>query len=325
MHIFGRTRRRLSMLGVLCGMILLGGSASSAADEYAFLLRARGNPYWKAVTLGIQERAAALGVLATVQLMETEANAEEQINICNALIERRPKVLAIAAANTQTGLVCLKRAATRGILVAEIDSSIPVTDAEAAQVRLQFTVGSDNFRIGEQAAEYAARISQRPDPVVLILEGAPGSIPGKKRVDGFREKLLSVRPGAHITASLAADWERLKAAAVTTDILQRTPDLTLIYAANDVMALGAVEALKAAGRDGVAVIGVDGTADARSAVQSGRLTATVAQLPFLIGKRTLELAVEGNHDRTVREVTPALLLTKPVLEQNEEPLLQYVR
>ena len=94
------------------------------------------------------------------------------------------------------------------------------------------------------------------------------------------------------------------------------------------MALGAVEAVRAAGKQGqVMIVGVDGIPDARKAILEGTMTASITQLPYFIGKRTAELAVDAvqgkQFDRT--EVAPLLMLTRDVLTENKDPLLQYVR
>jgi len=90
--------------------------------------------------------------------------------------------------------------------------------------------------------------------------------------------------------------DRLKALNITADTLTRTPDLNVVFAANDTMALGAVEAIRAAGKTKqILVVGVDGVPDARKAILAGRMTASVAQLPYLIGKRSAELAKLSVH------------------------------
>ena len=160
------------------------------------------------------------------------------------------------------------------------------------------------------------------------MEGIIGSPPSTDRVSGFKQEIKRLMPQAEIINSISAEWDRLRALNITTDTLTRTPDLNVIFAANDMMALGAVEAVRAAGKTGqVMIIGVDGVPDARKAIKAGHLTASVMQFPYLIGKRSAELAVESVNGKVngVTERTPLLILTKEVLEANKNPLLQYVR
>jgi D-allose transport system substrate-binding protein len=296
-----------------------------AAEEYVFILRARGNPYWNLVAEGVRDAAAERKISAVVYQMESEASSEEQLNICFTAVERKPKFIAVAAANVASGIQCVRRAAERKIRVAELDSTIPVEEAKRAGVDLAFSIGSGNFKIGQRAAELAGNLLQGTDAQVLVLEGAAGNDASLKRVGGFVEQLRQIAPQAKITASIAADWDRLKALSTVSSVLEREPNLALIYAANDMMALGAAEALKLADKTGkIAIIGVDGVADARKAVLEGKLTATVAQLPYLIGYRAVQLAT-AETSGFVREDVPTPVLTREVLKEQTEPLLRYVR
>jgi ABC-type sugar transport system substrate-binding protein len=184
--------------------------------------------------------------------------------------------------------------------------------------------------IGEKAAEFVVdRIKDEDSaPKILVIEGAVGSPPGQDRPKGFKAKLATLMPQAQIVNSVSGDWDRLHAMNIAADTLARTPDLNVIFAANDVMALGAVEAVRGAHKqEQVMIIGVDGIPDARKAINSGLMTASITQLPYFIGKRAAELAVDAVHgERIARsEAAPLLILTKDVLASGKDPLLQYVR
>jgi ABC-type sugar transport system substrate-binding protein len=126
---------------------------------------------------------------------------------------------------------------------------------------------------------------------------------------------------------LPSDWDSLKAANIANDTLQRNPDLIAIFCANDDMALGAVEAARAGGKDKVVVIGFDGTVSALKSIRAGRLNASIAQLPYLIGVRAVEDAKKTLAGEKVSEMTyvPTLVLTKEIIEANKDPMLQYVK
>jgi D-allose transport system substrate-binding protein len=299
-----------------------------ADDEYAFILKARGNPYWQAVVDGLNETARSNGINASIYQIADEIAAEEQLNVCMAALTKHPIFLAISSVTSSIGLICMKRAVAQGTIVADMDMNILPADAEKAKFKLAFSVGSDNYLIGKNAAEYLKRSTAKPDPKILVLEGSVGSIPGEKRAKGFKDSIQRILPKARIIASISAGWDRLKAMNATTDTLQREPSLDVIYAANDLMALGAVEAIRVAGKQNqVTIIGVDGTADGRKAVLDGNMTATVAQLPYLIGKRAIEKAIASTHAQTTEavEVTPTPVLDRSLLKANNDPLLQYVR
>lgn len=307
--------------------LLLATPAHAADGEYIFILKARGNPYWNAMVQGIQDTAKEKNINASVHQISTDSAAEEQLNLCQALIEKQPKVLAVSAVTPAVGIQCMKAAQAKGIVVADMDSNISVEEAKKNGIKLAYTVGSDNLTIGREAAKYAAPLLKKGDEVA-VLEGAAGSVPGNRRRDGFKKELKKLRPDAKIVASVSADWDRLKAGSVTTDLLTRNPGLDLIYACNDMMGLGAAEAIRTAGKEGrIKVIAVDGTADARKAVLAGRMEATVAQLPYLVGKRAVELAIAAVKNKTtgVTKTVATPILTKTVIQADKDPLLQYVR
>ena len=147
---------------------------------------------------------------------------------------------------------------------------------------------------------------------VLVIEGLSGNITGAKRAHGFADELKTAVPGLAIVASLPGDWDSLKAANITNDTLQRYPDLAAIFCANDDMALGAVEAARSAGKDKLIVIGVDGNVNAVKSINAGRLNASVAQLPYLVGMQAVEDAKKVLAGEKVAEFTyvPTLVLTK---------------
>ena len=298
-------------------------------NNIIFLLRAKSNPYWNTLVEGIKDSAKNNGIAPVILQTETDASAEEQLNNCLTAIERKPKLIAITAVNSSIGIQCLKKAQSKGIKIAVLDSTIPMNDIVKAKLNLAYNVGSDNFTLGQIAGEFVAKLSEA-NKKILILSGAIGSDPGKKRVDGFKKSLLDISPESKVVAEVSADWERLKAMNITNDILEREPSLSIIYAVNDQMALGAVEAVKIHGKSKqIKIIGVDGIADARKAIIEDKMTATVAQLPYLIGIRSLELAQKAleskSENTTLNEVTATPLLTKEVLELNTDPNLKYVR
>jgi D-allose transport system substrate-binding protein len=163
---------------------------------------------------------------------------------------------------------------------------------------------------------------------VLIIEGLSGNVTGQQRVSGFADRLGELAPGLEIVASLPGDWDRGKAATITNDLLIRYPNLVGIFAANDGMALGAVESVFAAGRGGeVTIIGVDGNSDAVRSITDGRLSASVAQLPYLVGRQAVEnvkLLLEGGTVEPMISV-PTMVLTQAILEAGTEPMLEFVK
>ena len=125
-----------------------------------------------------------------------------------------------------------------------------------------------------------------------ILEGIPGHETGDSRLRGFRDAVAG-QAGMKIVASQPANWERDQGFNVFQNMLQAHPDIDTVFAASDLMALGAVEAIAAVGRAGkIRVIGFDALDDAKKAIAAGTMDASVAQFPYEMGKSAIESAVK---------------------------------
>ena len=322
----------LKFKAILAAASLLALSAAAqAADKplYGVLMKTLANPFWGAMEQGVKAGAEEAGVEYYLQAVESDQAAEPQLNTCNTMLERKPAVMITAAINSTILLPCLKQANEMNIPVVDLDNNLDPQVTKDAGVNITFHIGSDNVAAGAQGAEYlVSKLGADAKGPVLVIEGLSGNITGKKRADGFANKLKELAPGLEIVASLPGDWDRGKAANITNDILTKHPDLVAIFCANDGMALGAVETVFAAGKgDQTTVIGVDGNSDAVKSIKEGRLTASVAQLPYLVGKQAVENVKKVVEGGTVDEVlyVPTLVLTKDVIEAGTEPMLEYVK
>jgi D-allose transport system substrate-binding protein len=304
-------------------------SSAQADGEYGILMKTLANPFWGAMGEGVEAGAKEAGVEYYMQAVESDQAAESQLNVCNTMLERQPVAMITAAINSTNLLPCLKKAQEAGIKVVDLDGNLDQSILDAEGINITFRIGSDNVKAGAQGAEYmVGQLGADATGPVLVIEGLSGNITGEKRASGFADRLAELAPGLEIAASLPGDWDRGKAANITNDILTRNPDLKGIFAANDGMALGAVESVFAAGKGGdVVIIGVDGNSDAVKSIKEGRLTASVAQLPYLVGKQAVEnvkVAVEGGSVES-EVIVPTLVLTQDVMEAGSEPLLEFVK
>jgi len=269
------------------------------AETYGVLMKTLSNPFWGAMELGVREGAESSGVEYYLQAVESDQAAEPQLNVCNTMLERKPDAMITAAINSTILLPCLKRANEMEIPVVDLDGNLDHKIAADAGVDIAFSIGSDNVAAGAQGAQWLV------------------------------DKLGELAPELKVVASLPGDWDRGKAANITNDILTANPDLVAIFAANDGMALGAIETIYAANKqDQVTVIGVDGNSDAVKSIKAGRLNASVAQLPYLVGKQAVEMVKamkEGKAPEGDWIYVPTMVLTKSVLEEGKEPMLEYVK
>lgn len=302
-----------------------------AADPptYGVVLKTLSNPFWTAMAKGIKEGGKETGVNIIEQASISDQDTQTQLNICNTMLERHPAALIAAAINSSNLLPCMKSANQMGIPVIDLDANLDPAITDKALVKIAFTTGSDNVQAGAKAADFLdEQLGKNTNGSVLVIEGLAGNVTSEKRADGFKAELAKVMPGLKVVASLPGDWDATKAANITNDILQRNPDLVAIFACNDTMALGAVESVFAAGKGGkVTVIGMDGTTDGIKSIEAERLTATVAQLPYLEGIEAVKNAQAALAGKPIPPIVhvPTLIVTETVLKAGTDPDLKYIK
>ena len=150
-----------------------------------------------------------------------------------------------------------------------------------------------------------------------MIEGQAGVYAAVQRTDGFKTTITK-DPKFQVVASVPGNWDRQLSYDDATTILQQHPDLIGFYCNNDTMALGVVEAVKAAGLAGkVAVFGTDGISDAYVSIRAGELTGTVDSFPVLTGEVALEAALRIVVKQALPRVvaTPQALITKDNVER----------
>lgn len=324
----GRAKR--AFVGTVAAIGVMAATGAMAQDgEYGILMKTLANPFWGAMGTGVEDGAQSAGVEYFIQAVESDQAAEQQLNVCNTMLQREPVAMITAAINSTNLLPCLSAAQESGVPVVDLDGNLDPAILEAEGIEIAFRIGSDNLAAGAQGADYMAeQLGADATGPVLIIEGLSGNVTGQARVTGFSERLAELAPGLEVVASLPGDWDRGKAATITNDILVRHPDLVGIFAANDGMALGAVESVFAGGRGGdVVIIGVDGNSDAVRSINDGRLTASVAQLPYLVGLQAVENVAKVLAGEDVPDFiqVPTMVLTQEILEAGTEPMLEFVR
>ncbi len=206
--------------------------------------------------------------------IKNETDVGQQINLVNQMIAQKVNAIVIAPADSKALISVCKKAQQAGILVINIDNKFDVGTLAQEKVKIPF-VGPDNRKGAKKVGDYVAK-QLKPGSKVAILEGLPGAFNGIQRKLGFEDALQEAK--MDIVASQAADWETAKANQVASAIITQHPDLSAILACNDNMALGAVAALKAAGKEGsVLVGGFDNIAAIQQLIRDGKVVATADQ------------------------------------------------
>ncbi|MFJ7310309.1 ribose ABC transporter substrate-binding protein RbsB [Peribacillus frigoritolerans] len=256
------------------------------------------NPFFVSLKDGIEKEAKEKGMKVTV--VDAQDDTAKQISGIEDLILQEVDVLLVNPTDSSAISSAVKDANDAGIPVITIDRSSDEGDIETF-------IASDNVAGGEMAAEYLVKELGEKAKVVE-LEGVSGASATRERGKGFHniaDKQLEV------LTSQTAEFDRTKGLNVMENILQGNKDIQAVFAHNDEMALGAIEAIKAAGKD-IIVVGFDGNDDALKAVENGELKATIAQQPALIGEEAVNAAekiLKGDKvDDTIS--VPLKLITK---------------
>ncbi|NTG45326.1 sugar ABC transporter substrate-binding protein [Rhizobium rhizogenes] len=261
------------------------------------------NEYWRSLGEGYKKFGDKVGVTVAYQAAQSEGDQLGQLTIAEGMITQGFNVL-LASPQTDANLQpVMEQAKAAGIPVVNVnDAVIPQAEHYVGNVQ------RDN---GVRVAKWF--IDNRPNGgKVAIVEGQAGVYAAVQRTDGFKST-ISESGKFQVVASVPGNWDRQTSYDAATNILQQHPDLIGFYANNDGMALGIVEAVKAAGlQDKVAVFGTDGISDAYASIKAGELTGTVDSFPVLTGEVALETALRLVAGQKLPRVvaTPQALITK---------------
>jgi ribose transport system substrate-binding protein len=269
------------------------GAATTSSDKptVALVLKTLNHPFFVDMRRGAQEAADRLGVNLQVQAAEREIDVEKQMQIVENLIQTGIQALVITPSGSREIVSALVKAKDAKVPIVIVDTRVDAKAAAAAGVKTETFVGSDNYAGGTLAGEYLVKATGGKARVG-ILEGIPGHETGDSRMRGFRDAVKDAA-GVTIIASQPANWERDQGFNVFQNMLQAHPDIDSVFACSDLMALGAIEAIRAAGKTGtIKVIGFDALDDAKKAIAAGTMEASVAQFPAEMGRVAVESAVK---------------------------------
>jgi ribose transport system substrate-binding protein len=265
------------------------GDGAGDAPSVALVLKTLNSPFFIELEAGARQAADSLGIELVVQAPDREIDVERQMQIIENLLQTGIDVLTLTPSGSREIVSAIAEANQAGVPVVIVDTRADAQALAEAEATIATFIGSDNVDGGRIAGRFVAE-ALGGQGRVAVVEGIPGHETGDSRLRGFRE-VIAEHPGISIVASQTANWERDQAFNVTQNMLQSHSDLQAIFAANDMMALGAVEAIAAAGRTGdVLVVGFDALDEARQAIREGRMAATIAQHPRDMGRLAIESA-----------------------------------
>jgi ribose transport system substrate-binding protein len=289
-------------------------TGTSGAPRVAFVMKTLNHPFFLDMQRGAQEAAGPARLDVVVQAAEREIDVEKQVQIIENLLQTGIRALIVTPSGSREIATVIAKANRANVPVIVVDTRVDAKAAADNQLKLASFIGSDNYEGGRIAGEHLAKITGGKAKVA-VLEGIPGHETGDSRLRGFRDA-VGAHPGMTIVASQPANWERDQGFTVFQNMLQAHAEIDAVFACNDMMALGAVEAIAAAGRTGrIRVIGFDAVDDAKKAIAAGSMAASVAQFPSEMGRLAVETAVKLMNGETVPkdQRTKIGLVTKETL------------
>ncbi len=233
------------------------------------------NPFRIAETKSIKDEAAKLGI---TNLTTTNANSQfnKQISDVEQMIDSGVQLLVIAPLNSDGWDSVFAKASAKKVPIITIDRKINATPCKDY---LTF-IGSDFAEQGKRAADEMAKALGNKGKVAILL-GSPGNNVTTLRTSGFKDQMAKIAPDVQIVFEQTGNFAREEGQRVTEQLLQSNPDINGIYGENDEMALGAITALKGAGKKAgdVKIVSIDGTKGAVQAVVDGWASAVIESNP----------------------------------------------
>ena len=270
-------RRRLFSLSLATlAVSCTAWEPTSGRPVVALVMKSLANEFFKTMEDGARRHQAANS--ASYELVATgikdEQDVSRQIGLVEQMIARRVQAIVLAPADSKALVGVTRRAVDAGIVVVNIDNRLDRDAMAERRLTVPF-VGPDNRAGAMEVGRAVAARLKAGDPIA-ILEGAPNAFNGIERTRGFQEAAREA--GLVVVRSQTANWETARASQVVSALVTEHPGLKAILCGNDSMALGAVAALKAAGRQGgVLVAGFDNISAVHALLMTGEIVATADQ------------------------------------------------
>ena len=290
MHI----NKKIFSVGLMLMMLMTSfiGCGRDNKPKIGMVLSTLNNPFFVNMKDGAEKEAEKLGYDLVVLDSQNDP-AKERANVEDLV---QLGVIALLINPTDSDAVI------KTVEVAN-KSNIPVItlDRQANGGKITSHIASDNIKGGEMAAEYVLdKFKDEKGPInVVEIQGIPGASATRDRGEGFHN-IMDKNDKFNFISIQAADFDRQKGLQVMENIIQANPNIQVVFAHNDEMALGAVKAIKASGINAL-VIGFDGNDDAKDSIDANEMTATIAQQPDLIGALGVDLANKIYNGESIKD------------------------
>ena len=282
----------MSMAG--CVRIVIDGEEAStqitANGTIGLSVSTQNNPFFVSLVEGAEKQAGVLGVDITVA--DAGDDAAKQTSDIEDLVASGISVLIVNPVDSDAVTGAVEFAKSKGVKVISVDRAVNGVDIECQ-------IASDNVLGAELATQFIVD-TLGEGAVVAELEGVTGASAAIDRSQGFHNVADAKLT---VVARQTANFARAEGMSVMENMLQANPDIQAVFAANDEMALGAMEAISGAGKD-IMVVGFDATDDAIASIKAGQMAGTIAQQPALIGSTAVTNALKLINGETIEKSIP---------------------
>ncbi|WP_430474339.1 D-ribose ABC transporter substrate-binding protein [Thalassospira lucentensis] len=306
-------KRRALFAGVamVMGLATTMPGPASAADLIAIITPSHDNPFFKAEAEGAKQRAEELGYETLVLVHDDDPNKQNQLY--DTAIARGAKAIILDNAGAEATVAPVRRAKEAGIPSFLIDREIKESGIAVSQIV------SNNYQGAQLGAEEFVRQMGEEGKYAELL-GREADTNAGIRSSGYHD-IIDQYPDMEMVAQQSANWSQTEAYEKMETILQANPDIKGVISGNDTMAMGAIAALQAAGRNDVIVVGFDGSNDVRDSILEGGIKATVLQPAY----RQAQIAVEqadqylktGSTGQDEKQLMDCVLITADNAKQLE--------
>jgi ribose transport system substrate-binding protein len=283
--------------------------ATNKPKEMAVIISTLNNPWFVVLAESAAEKARELGYKATI--FDSQNNSAKEAEHFDNVIAMGYHAILFNPTDADGSVLNVRRAKEAGIPTFCMDREINSRDAAATQLL------SDNFTGCVKLGEYFVRQLNKKGNYVELL-GLVGDNNTWNRSNGFHS-VVDEFPDLKMVAQQSADFDRNKAMDVMETIMQANPDIDAVFCGNDAMAMGAYQAVLAAGKaNKIKVFGFDGARDAIQGVAEGKIAATVMQFPVLMAQTSAELAdqyIQGKHNFSSKTPVEVILITPENVKQ----------
>jgi len=286
------------------------GTATGAAarPRVALSMKSRQNPFFARMEEGAKRAAERLGADLESLATDKETDTEKQTSQVETVISKRVEVILMTPVDSKAIIAPLLEAQRQGIKIINIDNRIDVAAAAAAGLKIATFIGPDNVEGARKSAMAMIKQVGKEGGKIAMIEGVRGADNAEQRKKGFEQAVKEAQADGYkieLAAMDTGEWMTEPAQRKMEGILNQHPDLKGVFCANDMMALGAIQAIASAGKTKqITVTAYDNLKAAQDAIKAGTLFATIEQHPDRMGELGVEYALRLLKGESLPPVVP---------------------